>query len=127
MQQNQFFERAHSLESQPSVEQVLFESPELIAHQENLAEVEKMLEKNPSDILKRTRHELIRQIESLTSSSEQENFAHATAKEILVYPYAKHLGFWYTLSTTEREIIYEKLIERINILHGEIVSIEPSV
>ncbi|MEM7760240.1 MAG: recombinase family protein [Cyanobacteria bacterium P01_A01_bin.40] len=121
------FDAANSIESQPEIEQVLFESPELIAHKENLAEVEKMLEKNPNDILKRTKHELIQQIEKLSSSSEQENFANATAKEILAYPHAKHLGFWYVLSITEREIIYEKLIKRIDILHGEVVSIELNV
>ena len=86
-----------------------------------------MLQKNSNDILKRTKHELIQQIEQLTSSSEQENFANATAKEILAYPYAKHLGFWYTLSITEREIVYEKLIKQINILDGEIVEIELNV
>lgn len=122
-----FFEKARLIESQPEIEQVLFESPELIAHKENLASVEKMLEKNPNDILKRTRHDLIQQIEKLSSSSEQENFANATAKEILAYPYAKHLGFWYTLSITEREVVYEKLIKRVNILDGEVVEIELNV
>ena len=122
-----FFEKARSIESEPEIEQVLFESPELIAHKENLAEVEKMLEKNPNDILKRTKHELIQQIEKLSSSSEQENFANATAKEILAYPHAKHLGFWYTLSITEREIVYEKLIKRVNILDGEVVEIELNI
>ena len=121
------FEKAHSIESQPSVEQVLFESPKLIKLKEQLAGLEKLLEIQDDDSIKRAKYDLIQQIESLTSSSSQENFANATAKEILAYPYGKHLGFWYVLSITEREIIYEKLIERINILHGEIVSIELSV
>ena len=121
------FEKAHSLESQPEIEQVLFESPKLIKLKEQLAGLEKLLAIQDDDNLKRAKYGLIQQIESLTSSSEQENFANATAKEILAYPYAKHLGFWYTLSINEREIVYEKLIKRINILDGEIVSIELSV
>lgn len=118
------FEKAHSLESQPSVEQVLFESPKLIKLKEQLAGLEKLLKIQEDDDLKRAKYGLIKQIESLTSNSEQENFENATATEILSYPYAKHLGFWYTLSVQEREIVYEKLIERISILHGEVVSVE---
>ena len=121
------FDQAHSIESQPSVEQILFESPKLIKLKEQLAGLEKLLEIQDDDNLKRAKYALEQQIESLTSSSEQENFANATAKEILAYPYAKHLGFWYVLSLYEREIVYEKLIKRINILDGEVVSIELNV
>lgn len=122
-----FFEKAHSIESQPEIEQVLFESPKLIKLKKQLAGVEELLEDDDSDDLKRAKYSYKQQIESLTNSSEQENFAHATAKEILAYPYAKHLGFWYVLSVDEREIVYEKLIKRVKILDGEVVEIELNV
>ncbi len=122
-----FFEKARSIESQPEIEQVLFESPKLIKLKEQLAGLEKLLEIQDNDNLKRTKYDLEQEIESLTSSSSQENFANATAKEILAYPHAKHLGFWYVLSISEREIVYEKLIKRVNILDGEVVEIELNV
>ncbi|MDJ0596130.1 MAG: fdxN element excision recombinase XisF [Pleurocapsa sp. MO_226.B13] len=121
------FEKANSIESQPEIEQVLFESPKLIKLKEQLAGLEKLLEIQDDDNLKRAKYALEREIESLTNSSEQENFVNATAKNILAYPHAKHLGFWYVLSITEREIVYEKLIKRVNILDGKVVEIELNV
>lgn len=121
------FEKANSIKSQPEIEQVLFESPKLIKLKEQLAGLEKLLEIQDNDNLKRTKYDLEQEIESLTNSSEQKNFIDATAKEILAYPHAKHLGFWYVLSLYERETVYEKLIKRVNILDGEIVEIELNV
>ena len=69
------------------------------------------------------KQELLEEIEDLSNNADQENFVKATAIEILSYPYAKHLGFWYTLSLQEREIIYEKVIERIEIQEGKVVSV----
>ena len=118
------FSRALEIDSQQDLSVISAESPELVALQKQLAGLEKLLEIQPTDALKRAKHELVKQIEDLSNNSEQEDFVKATALEILSYPYAKHLGFWYTLSPKEREIVYHKVIERIEIQEGKVVSVK---
>jgi hypothetical protein len=48
----------------------------------------------------------------------------ATAKEIISHPQAKKLTFWYTLTQDERDILYEKLIERVKVDEGKVISVE---
>ena len=117
------FTRALEIDSPEDFSVTSAESPELIALQEQLAGLEKLLEIQPTDALKRAKHELLKEIEDLSNNSEQENFVKATGIQILSYPYAKHLGFWYTLSLQERENIYEKVIESVEIQEGKVVSV----
>ncbi|WP_019488045.1 hypothetical protein [Kamptonema formosum] len=48
----------------------------------------------------------------------------ATAQEIISHPQAKKLTFWYTLTQDERDILYEKLIERVKVDEGKVISVE---
>lgn len=104
-------------------EKVSCESPELIKLKKQLAGLEQLLEIQPTEEIKEAKDKIVRKIEELLNPIE-DDFSQATALKILSYPYARHLGFWYTLSLEEREIIYEKLIKRVAILDGKVVSVE---
>lgn len=120
---SQLFTKAIELNSPIAEEKVRSESPELVKLKEQLVGLEKLLEIQPTEEIKEAKDKIVRKIEELLNP-KNEDFSRATAQQILSYPYAKHLGFWYTLSLEEREIIYEKLIKRVAILDGKVVSVE---
>ncbi len=119
------FTKALEIDSQEDLSINSTQSSKLVKLQEKLAGLEETLKNQPmlTDELLPIKHKLVQEIEDLSNNSEQENFVKATAIEILSSPHAKHLGFWYTLSLQEREIIYEKVIERIEIQEGKVVSV----
>ena len=104
-------------------EKVPCESPELIKLKEQLAGLEGLLKIQPTEEIKEAKDKMVRKIEELLNP-EDDDFSQATAQQILSYPYARHLGFWYTLSIQERELVYEKLIKRVAIDNGKVVSVD---
>ncbi len=100
------------------------DSPEVIKLKEQIANLDKMLVENYSDILKKAKDDLEQEIIKKNNYLETDNFQKATIEEILSYPYLTHLGFWYCLNIKERELIYSKLIRRIVVINGEIDKIE---
>ena len=46
------------------------------------------------------------------------------AHQILGYSVAGKINFWYTLNEMERRIFYEKLVKRVTILNGAVVSVQ---
>jgi predicted RNA-binding protein with PIN domain len=86
--------------------------------------VKKLLEITPSAALQQARTELLKQIEEKSAPEGVESFVMTTAKEIISHPQAKKLTFWYTLTQDERDILYEKLIERVKVDEGKVISVE---
>lgn len=82
---------------------------------------------NPTHILKKTQYELKKEIESQSSQANHENFVHTTAMQLIRRPEARKKPFWYTLNLEERDIIYDKLIRKVAILDGDIVSVELTI
>jgi site-specific DNA recombinase len=70
-----------------------------------------------------TAYDLMKEIESLSTQTGQENFVQATAWQILSHPEGRKKTFWYTLTLEERDVIYDKLIRKVTILDGVIVSV----
>jgi hypothetical protein len=69
----------------------------------------------------------MKEIESLSIQTGQENFVQGTAWQILSHPEARKKSFWYTLTLEERDIIYDKLVRKVAILDGEIVSVDLTI
>lgn len=74
-------------------------------------------------LLRNAREELINKIDRETQHQEQLLPLEGTAQQIINHPKAKNLNFWYTLTESEREVIYYKLVERVFLLAGEVISI----
>jgi DNA invertase Pin-like site-specific DNA recombinase len=122
---SQLFLRATSWVSVQEQQEVPFQCPpEVIKLREQLEGVKKLLEITPSAALQQARTELLKQIEEKSAPEGVESFVMTTAKEIISHPQAKKLTFWYTLTQDERDILYEKLIERVKVDEGKVISVE---
>ncbi len=86
--------------------------------------VDELLKIAPSDLLQQARTKFLKQIEEKSAPEGVESFVMATAQEIISHPQAKKLTFWYTLTQDERDILYEKLIERVKVDEGKVISVE---
>jgi DNA invertase Pin-like site-specific DNA recombinase len=122
---SQLFLKATSLESAQEQQEISFQCPpEVIKLREQLEGVGKLLEITPTAALQQARTELLKQIEEKSAPEGVESFVMATAKEIISHPQSKKLTFWYTLTQDERDILYEKLIERVKVDEGKVISVE---
>jgi hypothetical protein len=122
---SQLFLRATSWEPVQEQQEVSFQCPpEVIKLREQLEGLGKLLEIRPTATLQQARTDLLKQIEEKSAPEGVESFVMATAKEIISHPQAKKLTFWYTLTQDERDIVYEKLIERVKVDEGKVISVE---
>ncbi|MBD2124827.1 recombinase family protein [Microcoleus sp. ZQ-A2] len=125
---NQLFERASEIVlATDSLQEAALESSELSILKQELQEVEKMLERRPTDILKKTQYELQKEIDKLSNQPSHENFVQATAMQLIRRPEARKKTFWYTLTLEERDIIYDKLVRKIAILDGNVISVDLTI
>ncbi len=126
---NQLFLRANELlVATDELQEASLEPVELRLLKEQLKELEKILQMNPTtDIFKKTKYDLIKEIESRSSQVNGENFIQATARQILSHPEARKKNLWYTLTREERDVIYDKLIRKVAILDGVIVSVDLTI
>lgn len=122
---NQLVNRANEIVvATDELQEASLEPTELRILKEQLKELEKIIQMNPTnDIFKKTKYDLIKEIESLSSQVNGENFVQATAMQIIRRPEARKKTFWYTLTLEERDIIYDKLVRKIAILDGDVVSV----
>jgi DNA invertase Pin-like site-specific DNA recombinase len=123
---NQLFNRANEIVvATDELQEASLEPAELTILKEQLKELEKIIQMNPTnDIFKKTKYDLIKEIESRSSQVNGENFVQATAMQIIRRPESRKKIFWYTLTLEERDIIYDKLIRKVAILDGEVVSVD---
>jgi site-specific DNA recombinase len=122
---SQLFLRATSWVSVQEQQEVPFQCPpEVIKLKEQLEGLEKLLEITPTATLQQARTELRKEIKEKSAPEGVESFVMATAQKIMSHPQAKKLTFWYTLTQDERDILYEKLIERVKVDEGKVISVE---
>lgn len=123
---NQLFNRANEIVvATDELQEASLEPTELTILKEQLKELEKIIQMNPTnDFFKKTKYDLIKEIEAQSSQASGENFGQATAMQIILRPESRKKIFWYTLKVEERDIIYDKLIRKIAILDGEVVSVD---
>ncbi|WP_416670426.1 recombinase family protein [Egbenema bharatensis] len=100
------------------------ESAELVNLRQQLQVLDQALTQGMGDALKRARYELVQEIERLEVQSELFLLESATAHEIMNHPQARDLSFWHTRTYQERELLYEKLLNRILVRDGKVVAIE---
>ncbi|WP_019486993.1 hypothetical protein [Kamptonema formosum] len=113
------------MESAQEEQEVSFQCPpEVIKLKQQLEGVDELLKIAPSDLLQQARTKFLKQIEEKSAPEGVESFVMATAQEIISHPQAKKLTFWYTLTQDERDILYEKLIERVKVDEGKVISVE---
>lgn len=119
----QIFKRSQQIlrELEPITAQ---EPAELIELRQQLAAIDQVLVINPGDTLKRARHELLQEIERVSTQMSVINLETATAQQIISHPQARDLGFWYTRTYQERELLYEKLLHKVLIRDGAVVAVE---
>lgn len=125
---SQLFLKATSLESaqeEQEEQEVSFPGPpEVIKLKQQLEGVDELLKITPSAALQQARTQLLKQLEEKTAPEGVESFVMATAQEIISHRQAKKLTFWYTLTQDERDILYEKLIERVKVDEGKVILVE---
>ncbi len=100
------------------------EPPELIDLRQQLEVIDQGLAKSAGEALKRARHDLLQEIEQWSVLIAVLNLETATAQEILSHPQARDLGFWYTRTYQEREVLYEKLLRKVLVRDGAVVAVE---
>lgn len=103
------------------------ESETLKKLKEQLAGLENILDQGQNDAIKRAKHDLEKEIQQESLKSSENSLASKDWSEILYDPNARNLIFWYTLTVEEREIIYEKLVNKIYILGQEVVEVKLKV
>lgn len=122
---NRLFERALALEDTPipGPEQAA-PPPDVEVLKGQLDELEESLARRPNESLKQARHEMIRELEGLLAVEKQVDWFKATGEQIIRHSHTRKLAFWYTLSQEDRDVIYEKLIDRILVRDGDVVNIK---
>ena len=101
----------------------VLESPEVLALREQIAEMEVLLQKRPTASLKQAYSDLQKELQDFIRGSEHLTFISASAKEILMSPYARNMAFWYSLTQQERELLYGRLVKCVMVRDGKVVSV----
>lgn len=110
----------HTPNPQP---RIITETPQLIALREQLEGIEKLLAIAPNPDLQKAKYALTKQIEE-QSNPELSILANATAQMLIEHPLAVNSAFWHTLAQEEREIFYAKLVDRVLLQKGEVITVE---
>jgi DNA invertase Pin-like site-specific DNA recombinase len=108
-------------------EEALLEPSELTLLKQQLEGLDKLLEISPTPRLKQAKYDLLKEIEEQSLQVGQKKFVQTTAQHIITSPEAKKKSFWYTLNLEEREVLYDKLVSKVSILNGEVVSVDLTI
>jgi DNA invertase Pin-like site-specific DNA recombinase len=119
------FERANScLDASKGCDQDGAEPQDILEIKKQLEGIENLLEISPNPALQQARYDLLKQIEQKTNPDRTLTFDQATAEDLIQHPQARDLAFWYTLTEDERNIVYEKLVDRITIQNGQATAVK---
>ena len=118
------FSRAIAISQEPKGQaNCSLNSAKLLELKEQLAGLNAVPGIDNNRLLRNARDELISQIDRETKRLEQSVPLEGTAQQIIRHPIATNINFWYSLTENERELIYYKLVERVSILTGEVISV----
>jgi DNA invertase Pin-like site-specific DNA recombinase len=118
------FKRTQQLSQVLDLSNSLTEVSELVNLRQQLEVIEQALAQGTGEALKRARYELLQEIEQWTKQMQLLNLETATAQQIMAHPQARDLGFWHTRTYQEREVLYEKLLNKVLIRDGEVVTVD---
>jgi DNA invertase Pin-like site-specific DNA recombinase len=120
----ELFIRANQFNSESYEPQnISFSSPRIQKLEEQLVGINRVpgIESNP--LLKQARKDICQQIEELLNQCQQRIPVDGTIHQIIGHPMARNINYWNTLTQPEREIFYSKLVERVVISNGEVISV----
>ena len=121
------FTRAHTLHEQGESKLYLTNSKELSDLKEQLVAVEAVPNFENNLLLKNARQELLRNIDRLTQSLQNNVFSDGNAQQMINHPHARNLTFWYSLTETERSHIYYKLVDKVFVSHKSVFAVHLKV
>jgi hypothetical protein len=121
------FTRAHTLYEQGESKLDLTNSKELSELKEQLVAVEAVPNFENNLLLSNVRQELLRNIDRLTQSLQNNVFSDGNAQQMINHPHARNLTFWYSLTETERSHIYYKLVEKVFVSHKSVFAVHLKV
>ncbi|MBW4472632.1 MAG: recombinase family protein [Stenomitos rutilans HA7619-LM2] len=117
-------ERSLQVAGSPAAARIpVLESPEVLALREQITETELLLQRRPTAALKQAYSDMQKELQEFTRNSEHLAFISASAEEILMSPYARNVAFWYSLIRQERELLYDRLVRRVMVRDGAVVSV----
>lgn len=117
-------ERSVQVTGFPSATRIpVLESPEVLALREQIAETEVLLQRRPTASLKQAYSDMQKELQDFIRNSEHLAFISASAEEILMSPYTRNVAFWYSLIQQERELLYGRLVRRVMVRDGKVVSV----
>jgi DNA invertase Pin-like site-specific DNA recombinase len=102
-------------------------STKLTGLKEQLAHLENIPGADDSPHIREAIAKLNREIKQLSRQLESEIPGVSTIQEILHHPVSRQINFWYTLTQRERETFYERLVGKVLIQEGAVVSVELQV
>ncbi len=122
------FRRAIAISQEPKAQaNCSLDSAQLLELKEQLAGLNAVPGIDNNRLLRNARDELVNKIDRETQRLEQFLPIEGTAQQIINHPKVRNINFWYTLTESEREAIYYKLVERVSILDGEVISVSLQV
>jgi site-specific DNA recombinase len=121
---NALFCRAIALSQTPQFQPDLFlESNKLQEMREQLTCLENIPKIEENRLLINAKLELVQNIEKEEKRLRENISLDGTQQQIINHPLSQNISFWYSLTEHEREVIYYKVVERVSILTGEVLSV----
>jgi DNA invertase Pin-like site-specific DNA recombinase len=114
---NQFTSESHTPKKD------LISSPKIQELEAQLAAINQVPGVASNPLLKQAKQDISRQIKDLLNQCQQQIPLDATLQQIIAHPQARNINYWNTRTQQEREIFYSKLVERVVIGDGEILSV----
>lgn len=122
------FERAVAfVASSDATDQEDVNAKEVAELKRQLQGIEDLLKISPNPVLQQALRDLFQQIEVKVNPTRAIAFDQATAENLIQHPQSRDLAFWYTLTEDDRNIIYEKLVDRITIQDGQVTAVKLNV
>jgi DNA invertase Pin-like site-specific DNA recombinase len=121
----ELFVRANQFTEESAVpKKDLISSPKIQELSAQLAAINQVPGVAFNPLLKQAQQDISRQIQDLSNQARQQIPLDATLQQIISHPQARNLNYWNTRTQQEREIFYSKLVERVVICDGEVISVE---
>jgi DNA invertase Pin-like site-specific DNA recombinase len=101
----------------------LISSPKIQELEAQLAAINQVPGVASHPLLKQAQKDITCQIQDLLNQYQQQIPLDATLQQIIGHPQARNINYWNTRTQQEREIFYIKLVERVVIGDGEVISV----
>ena len=99
------------------------EDPEILKLRHQIQGIDDLISLGSNPSLQQTKHALEQELAEKLNPDRTLAFIQATAEHIICHPQARELAFWYTLSKSERTVIYDKLVSHVTVSAGKVISV----